>query len=260
MPVISVGTQQNPGTLDNFPEIRTNTQAQMTQSAQNACGAYAMVAAVGAFGLFKFNEQIAQNLNQFALIFGLIARNYRFPALAAAVYELSGILNPNRPQGNEIINPHLPNNIYPTGGYNSPAVLAAAARSLGRNVSINATQDGFRNLAALYPGESDRCIAVVGQQNVHIGTQQNPVNYKEPSRDETQVIVVIANARQQNQTLHMVARGSNNSNNNNNSNYYDPGTGRLQLNWGDPTNSQFPKKTAKDGTEYTFGGVWMTIS
>ncbi len=247
----------NLNTLNNFPEINANTVQQMTQNNQNACGAFALVAAVGAFGVFPINLQIAQNLNQFALIFGLIARNYRFRELAEAVYQLSGILNPNPALGNEIVALQMPN-IYPTGGYNSLAVLAGVARSLGRQVSINATQEGFQNLAQQYPGERARCEAVVGQQNVHVGTPQNPVNYQVPAIEATQVIVVIGNAGMPNRTLHIVARGSVDANNT--STYYDPGTGMLGLNWGDPDNPDFPLNTAHTGTAYNFGEVWMTIT
>lgn len=221
-----------------------NQVATLTQNAANACGAYALVAAVEAFPTFPRNAQITYLGQNPLTISSAITVINTFPQIASAVYALSGILNPP-PVPPELI-PVAPPNIYPINGYNSLAVLAAAAIALGRNTIIYATLAGFAALGGFYPGEQARCIAVVGGGNVQIGTAIAPVNYQQPAPTQTQVIVV-ANVGG---GLHFIARGSDGG-------YYDPGNGSLGNMWGNPDLQGFQAAT---GGNYNFGGVWMTIN
>lgn len=249
---------QNPVFAAIPPGITINNQAALlTQNAANACGAYALVAAVGAFQTFPINAQITYAGQNLPAISSTIAMANTFRELAAAVYAMSGILNPPpnvqppQPPNPELMVP-VPPNIYPINGYNSLAVLAAAAISLNRVPTIFATQAGFAMLSPFYPGEEDRCIAVVGVENVHIGGRgATVVTYQAPTATQTQVIVV-ANVGG---GLHFVARGSDGG-------YYDPAPAvpphtNLGNMWGPPDNPGF---NAATGGLYNFGGVWITIS
>lgn len=234
---------QNPVFAAIPPGININNQvAMLTQNEPKACGAYALVAAVGAFQTFPINAQITYAGQNPLTISSAINVANTFPEIASAVYALSGILNNNPPP--ELIALKQPN-IYPIGGYNSLAVLAAAAIALGRSTKIHATDAGFAELNTKYAGEHARCISVVGAGNVEIGTQANPVKYQAPELTQTQLIVVAQNA-----ALHIVARGSDGG-------YYDPGDGSLDNMWGDPDKQGFSVATGKN---YSFGGVWMTIN
>jgi hypothetical protein len=212
-----------------------NQVAQMTQAQLNGCGAYALVAAAGAFGNppVAVNTNIAYNGNNQQL-----TAADTFPQLAAKVYALTGILNP--------LFPPIPANpeLVPNNGYNSPAALAQVAVTLGRHVTVNITQAGNAALSPVYPGEYGRCVAVVGGGNVHVGTALAPVNYAAPQVGETHIISVDNGGG----GLHMLARGYD-------GNYYDPGHGTLGNNWGNPT---LPGFNAASG--YTFAGLWLVLS
>lgn len=203
-----------------------NQVVQMTQAAHaNDCGAYALVAATGAFGRPPVQANTAIAYND---IHGQLTSANTFGQLAASVYALTGILNPVMPP-----NPELVLN----GGYNSPAALAQVALTLGRAVSVNITAAGFLVLGALYPAEQTRCNAVVGPANLHIGTAAAPVNYAAPGLGETQIVCVQTNGG----SLHWLARGSD-------CNYYDPANGSLGNAWGN-----------LQASGYTFTGLWLTL-
>jgi hypothetical protein len=222
-------------TLSGINGLNADNQAvQMAQAQANGCGAYALVAATGAFGNppVVADTPIAYNGNNAEL-----TPADTFPLLAGNVYALTGILNPSR-----LVNQAAPE-LVDANGYNSPAAMAQIALTLGRQVNVNITQLGFEILDPLYPGEQERCTAVVGAGNVHIGTAEAPVNYAAAQPGETQIICV-----QTNFGLHMVARGSD-------GNYYDPGNGSLGNDWGDPDAGGFFA-----ASNYTFTGLWLVLS
>ncbi|MDD5411405.1 MAG: hypothetical protein PHF31_08325 [Methylobacter sp.] len=226
-------------TLAGINGFNIGTQvAQMTQPAgSDECGAYALVAATGAFGNppVAANTVIAYNGNN-----QLLSPADNFHQLATKVYVLTGILNIQRLIDQRPIIPEL----VAANGYNSPAALAQVAMTLGRAVTVNATQAGFALLNPLYPGEYARCVGVVGAGSVHVGTGMAPVNYAAPQPGETHIISVQNGGG----GLHMLARGSD-------GNYYDPGNGSLGNTWGDPT---LPGFNAASG--YTFAGLWLVLS
>ena len=98
-------------TLAGINGLNANPVPQMTQAQVNGCGAYALVAAAGAFGNppVAVNTNIAYNGNNQQLT---VADTFR--QLAAKVYALTGILNPLFPPIQA--NPELVAN----NGYNSP--------------------------------------------------------------------------------------------------------------------------------------------
>lgn len=230
MPNITLATLAG---INNLTAL--NQVAQMTQAQVNGCGAYALVAATGAFG--NPPVPLATNITYNGNAQTLLPAD-AFPQLAAKVYALTGILNPAFPP--IPANPEL----VPNNGYNSPAAMAQVALALGRAVIINITQAGYAALSPVYPGEYGRCVAVVGAPNVHVGTAMAPVNYAAPMAGETQII----NVDNGGGGLHMLSRGSD-------GNYYDPANGSLGNAWGDPT---LPGFNAASG--YTFTGLWLVLS
>ena len=219
-------------TLNGIPGVN---QAAMTQVNPNACGAYAIVAAVGAHGVFPFNANLAyasagpQAVNLNAAV--AVADTYL--QLSTQVYGVTGILN--NAAG---VVPVVPELLAAGNVYNSPAAMAQVALNLGRQVSINVQAAGFIALNVLYPGEQARCVAVVGAGNVNVAAGV----YAAPGALETHVVCVSTGGG-----LHWLARGSNGD-------FYDPGDGTLNNNW-NPVNANDPM-----GLHYTFTGLWMVIS
>ena len=218
-------------TLNGIPGVN---QAAMTQANLNDCGAYAIVAAVGAHGVFPVNANPAYadagpqavNLN------AAIALADTYPQLSAHIYSITGILN------NADRMPVVPELLAAGNVYNSPAAMARVAINLGRQVSINVQAAGFGVLNTLYPNARARCVAVVGAGNVNITAGV----YAAPGLAETHVVCVNTGGG-----LHWLAHGSNGD-------FYDPGNGTLNNNW-NPANTKDPM-----GPNYTFTGLWMVIS
>lgn len=222
-------------TLAGIPGV---DQAAMTQNNANACGAYAIIGAVGAFTVFpriahlayaNAGPQAVNNQSATAL-----ADDYH--QLSASAYTITGILN------NAI--PHPPAAIIPellTAGnvYNSPAAMAQVAMNLGRAApQINAQPAGYAVLNSLYPGETGRCTAVVGAPNVNIVAGA----YAAPLALQANVVCVqVAGGG-----LHWVAQGSDGF-------FYDPANGSVNNAWA-PVNTGDPM-----GAFYTFAGLWLVI-
>lgn len=219
-------------TLAGIPGVN---QATMTQNGNNNCGAYAIIAAVGAHGVFPLVAKLAyadngpQIVNQAANT--ALADNYH--QLSAAAYAITGILNNALGAA-----PVVPELLAAGNVDNSPAAMAKVAIDLGRQAPrINVQAAGFAVLGALYPGERARCNAVVGQNNVDVAATP----YAAPGVNDTHVVCVDAGGG----LLHWVAQGSD-------GNFYNPADGTLNNNWA-PVNTNDPMGP------YTFTGLWMVI-
>lgn len=219
-------------TLNGIPGVDLAT---MTQVNPNACGAYAIIGAVGAHGVFPRTRVLAyanpgpEQVNNIAII-GILDN---YTELSAAAYRVTGILN--IPRWSRPVNPEL----FAAGNvYNSPAAMAKVAIDLGRPApQIKVQAPGLKFLTDLYPNEQARCTAVVGLANVDVAAG----NYARPHLNETHVVCVsLANGG-----LHWVAQGSD-------GNFYDPGNGSLNNAWD-------PKQTGDQMGVYIFTGLWMVI-
>lgn len=220
-------------TLNGIPGV---DQASMTQESENSCGAYAIIAGVGALGVFPCRALLTyadagpQAVNNGAIT--AVANNYT--QLAAAAYLVTGILNPPG-----LVQPVVPELSAAGNAYNSPAAMAKVAIDLGRPAPrINVQHAGYQALSALYPGERGRCNQVVGAANVNVAAG----NYAIPGAGETHLICVNSGGG----ALHWVAQGSN-------GNCYDPADGSLNNYW-------VPVNTGDAMGPYTFTGLWMVIS
>jgi hypothetical protein len=221
-------------TLVGIPGVN---QAAMTQNNPNACGAYAIIGAAGAFGIFPRIANLAyanagpQVVNNNAMT----ALPNTYHQLSAAAYTITGILNDNM-----AAIPVVPELLAAGNVYNSPAAMAQVAIDLGRPAPhINAQPFGFANLNALYPGERARCVGVVGAGNVNVAAGA----YAAPGLNQTHVVCVQVVGG----GLHWVAQGSNGL-------FYDPADGSLNNNWA-PVNTGDPM-----GPNYAFAGLWVVIS
>lgn len=225
-----------------------NQIAQMTQPADSLqCGAYALLAAANAFGS---NPPVAAATAISYVTAGITANSQTlqstddYPTLAAAVYAVTGILNPAPTRDTQLVQ---------NGGGNSPAAMSQVIVTLvGTVVPVNVyvTEDGYAVLGGLYPGELARCQAVMGT-GVYVGTSGVPVNYQEASENQTQLICVWSGPPANDlpgTTLHWLARGGSGGA------YYDSATGNINNVWPDPDSVQFPTDS-----DYTFAGLWITI-
>jgi hypothetical protein len=219
-------------TLAGIPGVN---QAAMTQNNPNACGAYAITGATGAFGIFPRVANLAyanaglQAVNNLSAT--TLADNYH--QISAAVYTITGILN-----NNMAAVPVVPELLTAGNVYNSPAAMAQVAIDLGRPApQINAQAVGFANLNALYPNERGRCNAVVGAGNVAVAAPA----YAAPAAGNTHIVCVTAGGG-----LHWVAQGSDGL-------FYDPADGSVNNAWA-------PVNTGDAMGAYTFAGLWIVIS
>jgi hypothetical protein len=96
---------------------------------------------------------------------------------------------------------------------------------------------GYANLNGLYPGETPRCIAVVGAPNVNVAAGPRPA----PAANETHLLCVQAGGG-----LHWIAQGSNGL-------CYDPANGTVNNAWN-------PVNTGNPAGPYVFAGLWIVIS
>ncbi|MDO5970012.1 hypothetical protein Q4Q35_09335 [Flavivirga aquimarina] len=225
--------------LANLAGIPGVDQAAMTQNNPNACGAYTIIGAVGAFDVFPLVADLAYaNLGPQAVDNAsatALADNYH--QLSAAVYTITGILNDDIPNPPGAVVPEL---LAAGNVYNSPAAMAQVAINLGRVApQINVQAAGYMLLNTLYPGETPRCTGVVGAGNVDVAAG----DYAAPGANETHVVCVQVNGG----GLHWVAQGSDDQ-------FYDPADGSLNNAWA-PVNTGDAM-----GVNYTFSGLWMVIS
>ena len=221
-------------TLAGIPGVN---QAAMVQANPNSCGAYALVAAVGAFGIFPLKAvlsyadagpQIVNNQSVTAILDD-------YHQLSAAVYTVTGILSDQMPPI-----PVVPELLVAGNAYNSPAAMAKVAMDLGRVApQINVQAAGFLHLNAIYPNERARCIAVVGGGNVNVAAGA----YAAPGLNQTHIVCVQVVGG----GLHWVAQGSNGD-------FYDPADGSTNNNWA-PVNTGDAMRLG-----YTFSGLWMVIN
>lgn len=219
-------------TLAGIPGV---SQLTMTQNAANNCGAYAIIAAVGAHGAFpqaaalayaNLGPQAVNNNANTNLLDG-------YTQLSAAAYTVTGILN-----NNAAVIPVVPELLAAGNVDNSPAAMAQVAMDLGRPApQINVQAAGFANLSAMYPNEQARCNMVVGVGNVNVAAGL----YAAPGVNATHVVCVAVAGG-----LHWLAQGSD-------GNFYDPADGSLNNAWA-PVNAGDPMGA------YTFTGLWMIIS
>ena len=218
-------------TLAGIPGVNP---AAMTQANPNSCGAYAIIAAVGAHGGFPMVANLVyanigpQAVNNNAVT----AVNNTYHQLSAAAYTITGILN------NVVGNPANPELLATGNVYNSPAAMAQVTMDLGRPApQINMQAAGLPAMAGRYPNEQARCTAVVGVANV----DTNAGAYGAPGLNGTHVVCV-----SQGGALHWLACGSNGD-------FYDPANGTLNNNW-NPVNTRDPMGG------YNFTGLWMEIT
>ena len=224
--------------------------AAMTQPAgSDMCGAYALVAAVGAHGgVFPVAAAAPVPLAYADPVTGVataaaINAADTYHQLSAAVYAVTGILNNAAPGPAGAVVPEL---IAAGGVYNSPAAMAQVAINLGRAVQINALAPGFAFLNALYPGAQARCIAVVGAANVNVAAGP----YAAPGAAATQLVCVSTALLGAGGGLHWLARGTN-------GNFYDPANGTLANAWVAPA---APMALNTPVGPYFFTGLWMDIT
>ncbi|HTN17118.1 MAG TPA: hypothetical protein VL092_05525 [Chitinophagaceae bacterium] len=225
--------------LANLAGIPGVNPAAMTQINPNACGAYAVIGAVGAFNVFPMAVPLTyanagpQPVNNASAT--LLADGYH--QLSAAAYVVTGILNDAIPNPPAAVVPEL---LTAGNVYNSPAAMAKVAMDLGRPApQINAQPVGYAQLNFLYPGETPRCTGVVGAGQVNTAAGA----YAAPAAAHTHIVCVQVHGG----GLHWVAQGSNGL-------FYDPGDGSLNNAWA-PVNTGDPM-----GPNYTFAGLWMVIS
>ncbi|MDH4320760.1 MAG: hypothetical protein OEV73_04600 [Desulfobulbaceae bacterium] len=218
--------------LANLNGIPGVNQAAMTQANLNDCGAYAIIAAVGAFGVFPVvaNLAYADPGPQAVNVNGATTAEDTYPQLAATVYGVTGILN------NAAAMPVVPELLAAGNVYSAPAAMAKVAMDLGRQVLVRAQAAGFIALSALYPGERARCVAVVGGANV----DTNAGAYAPPGPLATHVVCVSTGGG-----LHWLGQGSNGE-------FYDPADGTLN-------NRLEPVNTNDRMGPYTFTGLWLEI-
>lgn len=223
-------------TLAGIPGVN---QAAMTQNNANACGAYAIIGASGAFGIFPRVAHLAyanagpQAVNNNSAI----ALFDTYHQLSAAAYTITGILNNAIPNPPAAVVPEL---LAAGNVYNSPAAMAKVAMDLGRPAPhINTQAAGFAHLNALYPNERARCNGVVGAANVNVAAGA----YAAPGAQFTHVVCVQVIGG----GLHWVAQGSDGM-------FYDPADGSLNNPWA-PVNTGDAM-----GANYVFAGLWMVIS
>lgn len=225
-----------PITLVTLAGIPGVNQAAMTQNNPNACGAYAIVGAVGAHGMFPQNAALeyANPDPQLVNNQANIAANNNYHVLSAAVYRITGILN--NAAGHPPVVPEL---LAAGNAFNSPAAMAQVAVDLGRPApQINVQAPGFAVLGGMYPGAQARCAGVVGGARINVAAGP----YAAPGVNETHVVCVNVGAG----ALHWLAQGSDGQ-------FYDPAHGTLDNVW-NPVNTG-----DQMGANYTFTGLWMVI-
>ena len=124
MPDISLNT------LKGIPGVKKEA---MQQNSDNACGAYAIIAAVGAFGVFPVEKKLsyANNGPESVNKEGNTKKEDDYHKLSAAAYVVTGILNnaSGTPVSLEL---KASGNVY-----NSPAAMAKVALDFGKKVEIN---------------------------------------------------------------------------------------------------------------------------
>jgi hypothetical protein len=225
--------------LDTLAGIPGVNQAAMSQKSPYACGAYAIIGAVGAHGVFPMEAALAYaNVGpQPVDNKGNTAKENDYHELSAAAYKVTGILN-NVGKINEAVNPEL---LTAGNVHNSPAAMAKVAIDLGRKApKINMQEDGFKALSSSYPLAKARCEGVVGKANIDL----KALNYTAPEKGTTHVVCV---AHENNpKVLHWVAQGSD-------GNFYDPHDGSINNDW-------TPKGPRSKMGNYIFTGLWMVIS
>lgn len=224
--------------LTTLREIPYVNKAAMTQSNPNACGAYALIGAVGAFGIFP-----AINILSFVSIgpesimkAGTIKQGDDYHALSLSIYGITGVLNIQDPT---IPPPVAPELLNAGNVYNSPAAMLSAIIDFGVfQVKIFAQKKGFAAINKLYPGAKQRCINLVTTANVNV----NAALYAKPAAKQTKIVCVNKNDG----TIHWVAQGSDGY-------FYDPLNGKVNNTW-------TPRKTGDAMGNYTFSGLWIEIT
>jgi len=218
----------NIGTLSKIPNVDKTAMTQPGGS--RSCGAYAMVGVLGAFNKFPSDKQISytndgpEKVNNQATF----NQGMKYPDLANEIYHVTGILN--MPQG-------VPELIASGSMFNTPAAMAKVAKDMGMdNIKVNVLSKDYKGLSASYPNEENRCVDIVGRENVIIDAPE----YKAPKNDnEINVVCVFSGS-----SLHWLAQGSDGK-------FYDPGDGSVDNNWNPVSGSM---------GSYTFAGLWITIS
>jgi len=247
MPDINLGTLALIPGLAGLTAVAAARVMEQTPGS-NLCGAYALVAAVGAYGPIAPNTVLTYSFTAAA---GRITLSRKTAALdpyrelGRKVYDVTGILNIGPPLPPPPLPPPavVPELLENGNVYNSPAAMAKVAKDLGRAPRINALTDGILALGALYPGEQARCLTVVGAPNIKV----DHVSY-DPPVAETHIVCVYSGMAP-NFNLHWLARGSNGL-------YYDPRDGTLNNNWG----GILPRGYLAPIGPYFFAGLWIVIS
>jgi len=220
----------NTQTLNGIPDI---SQLAMTQPEGSLrCGAYALVGAVGAFGIFPNNLHIEYSDNGPEEVNNqsTFNQNMDYMHLAGAVYTVTGILN---------VPTAVPELISSGDMYNSLAAMAQVAINLGMQIpTINVLSTAYGTLSTAYPNEESRCVGVVGIDNVI----SNVATYAAPQENQTHVLCV-SNA---DGSLHWIAQGSD-------GNFYDSANGSVNNQWN-------PINYGDAMGDYFFAGLWIVIS
>lgn len=221
-------------TLSAIPEVN---QIAMTQVNAATSGAYAITAAVGAFGVFPqvaYLSYGALQLSGSVYNTAVTALDNNYQQLSSAVYQITGILNNNIPHHPPILPEYIDAN-----GYNSIAAMARVAIQLGRPAPIiNAQPAGYGQFNIAYTTDFSNCYELVGNHNVDVSANI----YTSPTESSTHILLVNNMVNP-----HWVVQGSDGL-------FYDPADGSLNNDWG--TTSSFGEKL---GPKYIFAGIWIVI-
>ncbi|MEM1182496.1 MAG: hypothetical protein AAGM22_29380 [Acidobacteriota bacterium] len=189
-------------------------QPRINGEQQPSCGAYSLTAALAAHEVLPLEAGRRRLVFQTGetLRISEVLAGFSYHQTAQRFFNLTGVLNPKRVTAPGAQEPEL----QPSGGFNSPAALASIALGFGLEVRIRIHQCALASLGQMFPGEEERCIAAVGEDQIEriwIGGGDQFIDL--PGDEQTQLICAATNSG-----LHWVARGSNGA-------FYDPSNGEV---------------------------------
>ncbi len=248
----------------------------------NACGAYAVTAALHAFDnaldVAGYDVTVAaphcgNAVHRLAVPSPMPAVDPGQPgpsAFANQVYGLTGIFTPpggnftavNSAPATQAVAPHAPQVKLANTNFSTPYSLVSALLQLdpGRQATVNLTANCRTFLEGLFGVDFVAAeIALIDTLNngqVNTGVNQ----YANPQAGEVQ-LVLVGNANAAASAMHWPVRGGNGD-------WYDPGDGSINNNWTLPGNidpnlpgaMQTFGNATLNGSTYVWTGLWITVS